>query len=120
MQTLPFTARDTQSQVMSSSSKVKFRLYVTESLNSEHAIANLYKLCRDLLPQRCEIELVDVRREPKRALDDGVVQAPLLVKLSPEPTRMILGSLVHREALLQALDLAGIGSRTLGILNAER
>ncbi len=91
---------------MNGSSHFKFRLYIADGPNSEQAAANLSKLCRDLLPERHEIELVDVLREPQRAYDDGVLLAPLLVKLSPEPIRKIGGCLSKRDAVLKELDFA--------------
>jgi circadian clock protein KaiB len=100
------TAHNPLNEVMNRSSHFKFRLYVADGPNSEQAVANLSKLCRDLLPERYEIELVDVRREPQRALDDGVLLAPLLVKFFPEPIRKISGSLSRREELLKELDFA--------------
>ncbi len=84
-----------------------FRLYVAgDAPNSAQAVANLSALCRELLPERHEIEVVDVLRDPKRALADGVLITPLLVKLTPAPIRKIVGSLSKREPLLQALGLS--------------
>jgi len=84
----------------------KFRLYVAgDGPHSTQARANLTALCRELLPERHEIEVVDVLRDPQRALTDGVMLTPLLVKLSPAPIRKITGSLSQREPLLQALGL---------------
>ena len=84
----------------------KFRLYVAgNSPNSAKAVANLRSLCREILDDRHEIEVVDVLREPKRALEDGVLLTPMLVKLSPAPVRKIIGSLTQREPILQALGL---------------
>ena len=84
----------------------KFRLYVAgDGPNSTQAVANLHALCREHLPERHEIEVVDVLREQKRALADGVMLTPLLVKLSPAPTRKITGTLSRREPVLQALGL---------------
>jgi circadian clock protein KaiB len=83
-----------------------FRLYVAgDAPNSAQAIANLGALCRELLPERHEIEVVDVLRDPQRALADGVLLTPMLVKLTPAPIRKIVGSLNKREPLLQALGL---------------
>jgi circadian clock protein KaiB len=84
-----------------------FRLYVAgDAPNSAQAVTNLSALCRELLPERHEIEVVDVLRDPKRALADGVLITPLLVKLTPAPIRKIVGSLSKREPLLQALGLS--------------
>jgi circadian clock protein KaiB len=86
----------------------KFRLYVVgDSANATQAVANLSALCHDHLPDRHEIEVVDVLREPKRALADGVLLTPTLVKFSPPPIRKIVGNLSQVEPLLLALDLPG-------------
>ena len=84
----------------------KFRLYIAgDAPNSRQAIANLNALCREHLPERHEIEVVDVLREPKRALADGILLTPMLVKLLPTPIRNIVGTLNQRETVLQALGL---------------
>jgi circadian clock protein KaiB len=87
----------------------KFRLYVAgDALNSAQAIANLAELCQVHLPDRHEIEVVDVFREPKRALDEGIFMTPTLVKLAPYPSLRIVGTLSQTQPVLQALGL-GLG-----------
>jgi circadian clock protein KaiB len=84
----------------------KFRLYVAgDGPNSAQAVANLNDICREHLPERHEIEVIDVLREQKRALADGVMLTPLLVKLSPAPVQRITGTLSWRELVLHALNL---------------
>ena len=84
----------------------KFQLYVAdETQNSVQAIANLRALCRSYLRDQYEIEIVDVFREPKRALAEGVFMTPTLIKLSPPPVRRIVGALTHTQVVLQALGL---------------
>jgi circadian clock protein KaiB len=91
---------------MSSGARYKFRLYVTgDSPNSCQAISNLRALCREHLPERHEIEIVDVLTDPKRALADGVLLTPTLVKLSPTPIRKIIGNLSQTQTVLVALAL---------------
>ena len=86
----------------------KFRLYVAgDGPNSAQAVANLNAICLEHLPERHEIEVIDVLREQKRALADGVLLTPLLIKLSPAPVQKITGTLNWREPLLQALGLPG-------------
>ncbi|MEA3208730.1 MAG: circadian clock protein KaiB [Chthoniobacter sp.] len=83
-----------------------FRLYVAgDGPHSVLAIANLDALCREQLPERHQIEVVDVFREPHRALADGVVLTPLLMRLSPTPIRKLIGTLSQRDAVVRALDL---------------
>ena len=86
--------------------KFHFRLYVAgDTHNSTQARANLAAFCRNYLPDRYEIEVFDVLREPKRALADGVFLTPALVRLKPLPVRKIIGNLRHTEVLLHALGL---------------
>ncbi|HUX26347.1 MAG TPA: circadian clock KaiB family protein [Burkholderiales bacterium] len=89
----------------------KFRLYVAgDALNSAQALGNLSALCRRHLPDRHEIEVVDVFREPKRALADGIFMTPTLVKLVPAPCRTIVGTLSRTQLVLQAMGLEALAS----------
>ena len=91
---------------MSRLPKYKFRLYVAgDAQNSAHAIANFAAFSRTYLPNRSEIEVVDVFREPERALADGIFMTPTLVKLAPAPVRKIVGTLSQTQPMLQALGL---------------
>ena len=83
----------------------KFRLYVAgDAQNSAQAVANLTALCRAHLPDRHEIEVVDVFREPKRALADGIFMTPTLVKLAPSPVRRIVGTLSQTQPCCRRWD----------------
>ena len=85
---------------------LKFRLYIAgEAPNSAQAIANLAAICRAHFPDRHEIELVDVFLEPKRALADGILMTPTLIKMIPAPVRRIVGTLSQLAPVLHALGL---------------
>jgi circadian clock protein KaiB len=87
----------------------KFQLYVADDApNSVQAIANLAAFCRTHLPERYEIEIVDVFREPKRALAEGIFMTPTLIALTPPPVRRIVGTLSHTQTVLLALGLVGL------------
>ena len=84
----------------------KFRLYVAgDAQNSLQALDNLTALCESYVPGQHEIEVVDVFREPKRALGDNILMTPTLVKLAPAPVQRIVGTLSQSKPLLQALGL---------------
>jgi circadian clock protein KaiB len=84
----------------------KFRLYVaTGTLNSTQAVANLNALCGAHLGGRHEIEIVDVFREPHRALAEGIRMTPTLLKLAPSPVTTIVGSLSETQRVLETLGL---------------
>ncbi len=91
---------------MRASKLFRFRLYVAgDALNSAQARANLAVLCRTHLAGRHEIEVVDVFREPGRALADAIFMTPTLVKLAPLPVRTIVGTLSQTALVMQALGL---------------
>jgi circadian clock protein KaiB len=51
------------------------------------------------------IEVIDVLSRPLRALADGVVVTPTLIKVSPAPEQQIIGNLSEEAELLRALGL---------------
>ena len=89
----------------------KFRLFVADDTpNSALALANLDALCRKHLPDAFEIEVVDVFREPKRALADAVFLTPTLIRLAPFPVVRIVGTLSQTQPVLLALGLEALAS----------
>ena len=87
----------------------QFRLYVSgDTPNAALAIGNLHAICRAHLPGRHEIEVVDVFREPQRALDEGIFMTPTLVKLVPLPCLQIVGTLTDTGTVLSALNQTGL------------
>lgn len=86
----------------------RFRLYIAgDTTNSTQAVANLTAFCQAHLPGRHEIDVVDVFREPKRALADNILMTPTLIKLAPPPLRRVVGTLSQKEPVLRALGLDG-------------
>lgn len=94
---------------MSEPVEFRFRLYVAgDALNSALALTNLTAFCRAHLPDRHEIEIIDVFRDPGRALADGIYMTPTLVKFAPASIRSIVGSLSQTQAVLHTCGL-GVG-----------
>jgi len=90
----------------------KFRLYVAgDAPNSLQARANLTRICEKYLPNRHEIEVVDVMLEPKRALSESILMTPMLVTDSPYPGHRIVGNLSNTEPILQILGLGAAQRR---------
>ena len=89
----------------------KFRLFVAGGTqNSAQAVANLNAICRAHLPDRHDVEVVDVLREPKRALADGILMTPTLVRLAPSPVERIIGTLSQTQTVLRALGLEALAA----------
>jgi len=84
----------------------KFRLFVAgHATNSLKAVANLKALCTQYLPDQYEIEIVDVHLAPKRAMSEGVLMTPTLIKIAPGPDCRIVGTLSQTPIVLQMLGL---------------
>lgn len=84
----------------------RFRQYVAGGTqNAAQAVANLRALCQAYLPDRHEIEIVDVFREPMRALADTIFMTPTTIRLAPAPARRIVGTLSEARPALRALGL---------------
>jgi len=93
---------------MSAASLFSFRLYVAgDGQNSARAIANLNALCQARLAGRHEIEVIDVFGQPQRALADGIVMTPTLMRLKPGPVRRVIGTLQETDHVAAVLGLAG-------------
>lgn len=87
-----------------------FRLYVAgDAANSVQALANLKTLCRTHLQNNHHIEVVDVFREPARALADSIFMTPTLIRLAPAPIRRIVGTLSDTLLVRHAMGLEGLG-----------
>jgi circadian clock protein KaiB len=74
------------------------------------ALANLSALCEARLPNDHKIELVDVLREPRRALADGIFMTPTLFKLAPSPVQKIVGTLSESDRVWECLALQILGT----------
>ena len=90
----------------SSNGAYVFRLYIAGGApNSVRALANLYAICHKHFPESHRIEVIDVLKEPLRALADAVLVTPTVVKVSPAPEQQIIGNLSEEEEVLRALGL---------------
>ena len=84
--------------------RIRLRLYVAGNApNSERAIANCRAICDEHFASGHEIEIVDLLQHPKRALADGVIVTPTLLKLSPLPVQRVIGSLSDTNQVLLVL-----------------
>ena len=81
-------------------------LYVArDAPNSVRAVANLAEICKQYLHGRFKLEIVDVLKSPLRALKDGILVTPSLLRISPSPGAKIVGDLSDRANVLQALGI---------------
>ena len=87
--------------------RMVLRLYVAgDGPNSAAARANLRRLLAACDPATYTLEIVDCLRQPMRALQEGVLVTPTLLRLAPEPLRTIVGSLSDHARVVEALGLS--------------
>ncbi|MBP1221704.1 circadian clock KaiB family protein [Flavobacterium sp. 1355] len=90
----------------SSTSKHKFTLFIAGmSVKSGHAIENLRRICDQYFQGNYELEIIDISRDKKQAFTHQIVAVPTLIKISPEPKRVIIGDLSDREKVLRILNI---------------
>lgn len=82
------------------------RLYVAgDAPNSLRARMNLRMLTRQLAEGVVQVDIIDVLLEPLRALEDGILVTPTLVRIKPPPLTRIIGDLSDRATVQHALGL---------------
>lgn len=91
------------------SGPLELRLYVAgDAPNSARARANLRRLLLAVDPTKYRLEIIDCLDEPLRALDDGVLVTPTLVRVHPAPQRTVVGSLNALDRVADALDIEAV------------
>jgi len=93
--------------------RLVLRLYVAgDGPNSAAARSNLRRILAPFDAAMYSLETVDCLRQPMRALQDGILVTPTLVRLEPKPERMIVGSLSDTARVVEAL---GLNEETLTV-----
>ena len=89
--------------------KLHLRLYVVSGApNSIAARANLTAILSGLGADDYTLDVVDIAEDPKRAIADGIMVTPTLLKRSPEPQQTIVGSLSDQKRVVDALGIAPV------------
>lgn len=84
----------------------RLKLYIAgQSGKSMTALANLKRICAEWLAESCEVEVIDLLKNPALARNDEIVAIPTLVRAGPGPVRRVLGDLSNTERVLSGLDL---------------
>ncbi|HEY3739625.1 MAG TPA: circadian clock KaiB family protein [Bryobacteraceae bacterium] len=84
----------------------KLILYVAgQTPKSLAAIANLERICAEHLPGQYDVEVVDLRKNPKLAREHSIVAIPTLVRELPVPIRKLIGDLSDTHKVLVNLSI---------------
>jgi circadian clock protein KaiB len=86
--------------------KYVLRLYVAGmGPKSTQAIDNIKRICEEYLPDKYQLEVIDIYQYPIFAKDGQIVAAPTLIKELPPPLRKLIGSMANTERVLVGMDL---------------
>ncbi len=93
-----------------STNRWHLRLYIADqSAKSMTALANLRRLCSERLGGHCDVEVIDLLRNPARAKSDEIVAIPTLVWAEPGKTRRrVFGDLSNTQRVLSGLGLGAL------------
>lgn len=83
---------------------LRLRLYVAgQAPNSLRAIGNSKAICEEYFNGRYELEIIDMIKFPKRAVADGIIVTPTLLRLAPLPAIRVIGNLSDTDRVLMVL-----------------
>ena len=86
--------------------KLVLHLYVSGmSPKSLEAIQNIKQLCDKYLKDAFELEIFDIYKNPELASEQSIVFSPSLIKLFPEPRKILIGTLHDTEKVMKALGI---------------
>lgn len=85
-------------------SAIRLRLFIAGNApNSSRAIANCRAICDEHFASGYSLDIVDLVKDPQRALADNIIVTPTLLKLWPAPEERVIGSLTDTEQVLIVL-----------------
>jgi circadian clock protein KaiB len=89
--------------------KYVLKLYVNGmTLRSTIAIDNIQRICRDYLPGRCKLEIIDIYKQLGKAKEAQIIATPTLIKESPLPLHRLVGDLSVTAEVLKGLDMKSV------------
>ncbi|NNE76894.1 MAG: circadian clock protein KaiB [Pricia sp.] len=87
--------------------RLVLQLYVSGmSQNSMQAIENIKQLCKEHLEDAFELEIIDIYKNPDLAAEHHIVFSPSLVKQTPLPKKILIGTLANSDKVIRALGIS--------------
>src|SRR5512143_241545 len=85
--------------------KYRLRLFVAgDEINSTTAKASLDRICAEDLEGDCRIEIVDILRDSRLAVEEGILVTPTLLITGPGLRTVVLGNLTDAGKVRAALE----------------
>src|SRR5258708_2155347 len=85
--------------------RYKFAVYIASpTRESESALARLRKICDEQIPMDYEIEIFDLRKNPRLASELNIIGTPAIFRTLPAPVLKSIGDLSKVDKALLGLD----------------
>jgi circadian clock protein KaiB len=72
---------------------------------SRWAVENLKKICEKELPGQYKIEVVDVSKNPRAAVENNLMALPAVIRTLPSPVRKFVGNWANEDDKLVGFEL---------------
>lgn len=84
----------------------ELRLYVAGSTPlSLRAVQNVTRICEAALAGSYNLEIVDLYKQPSRAMEDQIIAIPTLIKWGPGSVKRLIGDLSQEARVRMGLGL---------------
>ena len=92
---------------MGPESVYKLFLYVATQVahGTDPVVKNVTDSLRALCGDRYDLQIIEVVKNPKDAVDNGILFTPTLVRVLPEPKKRVVGNFLDPEKVMAALKL---------------
>ncbi|MDQ3072782.1 MAG: circadian clock KaiB family protein [Bacteroidota bacterium] len=87
-------------------SSYKLELYVVDNMQtSQDAVSIIEAICKEDLQGDCDLEIIDIQKDPERAEQEQILAIPTLIKRHPFPERRLIGALTVKSRVLAGLGI---------------
>ena len=87
-----------------SENKIQLRLYLAgDTRLSRLATANLKNIRATLKDEECQVEIINIQKQPLTAISERIIATPTLDKIAPPPRERMIGDLSDYEKVLSIL-----------------
>lgn len=84
----------------------EFDMYIAgRTPKSELTYYNLSALCEKYLGSKCIINIIDLLKKPQIAVEKQIMAIPTIIRIKPEPQRILIGDLTNTEVVISKFDL---------------
>ena len=84
----------------------EFDIYIAgHTPKSELTYNNLLSICQQYLGGKCVINVIDLSKNPRIAVEKQIMAIPTVIRTKPEPQRILIGDLTNIERVIAKLDI---------------